>query len=105
MSAIGISFGGASASLQMGAARASGPGASATLVAGAQSAGTGTAASVVPANDALATHSPLDAGGVPVDAARVAAIKKAIQNNSYPLNPARIGDAMIAAGLLLRIAP
>ena len=55
------------------------------------------------ANAAVATGSALDAGAAPVDQDRVAAIKKAIENNSYPVVPTKIGDAMIAAGLLLRI--
>ena len=49
------------------------------------------------------TSTAVDAGAVPVDQARVALIKQAIQANSYPLNPARIGDAMIAAGMMLRM--
>lgn len=39
----------------------------------------------------------------PVDAERVAQIRKAIEEDRYPVVPARIADAMIAAGLLLRI--
>ena len=39
----------------------------------------------------------------PVDADRVAEIRKAIEDDRYPVIPARIADAMIAAGLLLRI--
>lgn len=42
------------------------------------------------------------AGDVPVDTDRVAQIRRAIEEGSYPVLPARIGDAMIAAGLLLR---
>ena len=38
----------------------------------------------------------------PVDAERVAVIRKAVESGTYPLVPARIADAMIAAGLLLR---
>jgi negative regulator of flagellin synthesis FlgM len=45
----------------------------------------------------------LDVGAVPVDHDRVASIKKAISTHTYPLIPARIGDAMIAAGMLLRM--
>lgn len=41
-------------------------------------------------------------GEAPVDAERVAEIRKAIDEGSYPLVPARIADAMIAASLLLR---
>jgi len=39
----------------------------------------------------------------PVDSERVAQIRKAIEEDRYPVVPARIADAMIAAGLLLRI--
>ena len=39
----------------------------------------------------------------PIDADRVAEIRKAIEEDRYPVVPARIADAMIAAGLLLRI--
>jgi len=38
----------------------------------------------------------------PVDADRVAEIRKAIEDGRYPVVPTRIADAMIAAGLLLR---
>lgn len=48
-------------------------------------------------------NNPLDPGEPPVDAERVAQIRKAIENGSYPVVPAKIADAMIAAGLLLRI--
>jgi negative regulator of flagellin synthesis FlgM len=44
----------------------------------------------------------LDAGGPPVDAERVQSIRRAIEHGSYPLIPARVGDAMIAAGIMLR---
>ena len=39
----------------------------------------------------------------PVDAERVAEIRQEIEEDRYPILPARIADAMIAAGLLLRI--
>lgn len=59
--------------------------------------------SVPAAIAAVVTSTALDAGAVPVDQARVASIRKALETNSYPLNPARISDAMIAAGMLLRM--
>lgn len=40
----------------------------------------------------------------PVDADRVAMIRKAVEQGNYPVKPARIADAMIAAGYLLRTA-
>ena len=45
---------------------------------------------------------PLDVGPMPVDAERVGEIRRAIESGGYPLVPARVADAMIAAGLLLR---
>ena len=50
----------------------------------------------------IVSTSAATAGSPPVDADRVVAIRKAIQNGSYPLVPTKIGDAMIAAGMLLR---
>lgn len=38
----------------------------------------------------------------PVDHDRVAQIRKAIEEGRYPVVPAKIADAMIAAGYLLR---
>ena len=46
----------------------------------------------------------ISAGQVPVDTDRVATIKKAIESGTYPILPTKISDAMIAAGLLLRVA-
>ena len=45
---------------------------------------------------------PLDVGPMPVDAERVGEIRRAIESGKYPLVPARVADAMIAAGFLLR---
>ncbi|WP_249171763.1 flagellar biosynthesis anti-sigma factor FlgM [Erythrobacter sp. JK5] len=39
----------------------------------------------------------VDAGQPPVDSDRVAEIRAALEDGSYPLVPARIADAMIAA--------
>ena len=46
----------------------------------------------------------VDPGAPPVDAERVAKIKKAIEQGTYPVLPTRVADAIIAAGLLLRTA-
>ncbi|MEP7222789.1 MAG: flagellar biosynthesis anti-sigma factor FlgM [Novosphingobium sp.] len=46
----------------------------------------------------------LDPGPVPVDTDRVSLIRKAVETGTYPVVPARIADAVIAAGLLLRTA-
>jgi negative regulator of flagellin synthesis FlgM len=55
-----------------------------------------------PAAPALERSAAFDAGTPPVDAERVAVIRKAVQQGSYPVIPTRIADAMIAAGMLLR---
>ena len=44
----------------------------------------------------------LEAGEAPINYDRVAEIKKAIEDGTYPLVPQKIADAMIAAGFLLR---
>lgn len=44
----------------------------------------------------------LNPGQAPVDADRVQQIRKAIETGDYPIIPARIADAMIAAGIFLR---
>jgi negative regulator of flagellin synthesis FlgM len=54
------------------------------------------APSVVELSDAL------DPGEAPVDLDRVDVIRRAIEAGQYPVFPAKIADAMIAAGLLLR---
>lgn len=64
----------------------------------ASSANTSAAAATVATSDATR------AGEVPVSTDRVAQIRKAIENGHYPVIPARIADAMIAAGMLLRTA-
>lgn len=61
------------------------------------SAKTDTAPATVVRSDAL------DAGDTPpVDADRIKVIKNAIETGNYPLVPAKIADALIAAQLLLR---
>lgn len=44
----------------------------------------------------------LDPGQPPVDAERVAQIRKAVEQGTYPLVPTKVADAIIAAGVLLR---
>ena len=44
----------------------------------------------------------LDPGQPPVDAERVAQVRKAVEQGTYPLVPAKVADAMIAAGVILR---
>jgi len=44
----------------------------------------------------------LDAGAPPVDAERVQLIRKAVESGTYPIVPAKVADAIIANGMLLR---
>lgn len=60
------------------------------------------AAEVANAHSAVVRSRELDPGEAPVDAERVAEIRKAIEQGTYPIVPARVADAMIAAGMLLR---
>ena len=46
----------------------------------------------------------LNPGEAPVDAGRVAQIRQAIADGSYPIIPMTVADAIIAAGLILRSA-
>ena len=46
----------------------------------------------------------LDAGAAPVDTDRVTQIRKALEQGTYPILPTRVADAIIAAGLLLKVA-
>ncbi|MFN3517573.1 MAG: flagellar biosynthesis anti-sigma factor FlgM [Novosphingobium sp.] len=59
-------------------------------------------AAVADAHSAVVRSRELDPGQPPVDADRVAEIRKAIEQGTYPILPARVADAIIAAGLLLR---
>lgn len=45
----------------------------------------------------------MSAGQPPVDTDRVASIRKAIKDGNYPIIPTKISDAMIAAGMMLRV--
>lgn len=64
--------------------------------------GSDRAAAVANANSAVVRSRELDPGQPPVDADRVAEIRKAIEQGTYPIVPAKVADAIIAAGLLLR---
>jgi negative regulator of flagellin synthesis FlgM len=50
----------------------------------------------------VALSDALNPGEAPVDSDRVEMIRKAVDTGTYPVVPAKIADAMIAAGLLLR---
>ena len=61
-----------------------------------------TARSRASERSAVVRSAALDPGPQPVDIDRVAMIRKAIEQGHYPVLPAKVADAMIAAGLLLR---
>ena len=50
---------------------------------------------------AVETNGTLETAKPPVDAERVAEIRAALRDGSYPIVPAKIADAMIAAKLML----
>ncbi len=50
----------------------------------------------------VATSDAVKAGAAPVDQERVQTIRHAVETGKYPIVPAKIADAMIAAGMLLR---
>ena len=50
----------------------------------------------------VAMSEALDPGAAPVDMERVQMIRRAIETDTYPVVPARIADAIIAAGIMLR---
>lgn len=50
----------------------------------------------------VALSDALNPGEAPVDSDRVEVVRKAVESGNYPLVPAKIADAIIAAGLLLR---
>jgi negative regulator of flagellin synthesis FlgM len=60
----------------------------------------------VPASDTTQVETSLNtsAGTVPVDQSRVAEIRQAVLNGTYPVIPTKISDAMIAAGVMLQKA-
>lgn len=53
-------------------------------------------------HSAVVRSDAFDPGSPPVDADRVTMIRKAVENGKYPVVPAKIADAIIAAGFLLR---
>jgi len=57
-----------------------------------------------PVGATMVATTALNAGQAPVDTDRVATIKKAIESGNYPIVPTKISDAIIAAGLMLRVA-
>lgn len=61
-----------------------------------------TARSHASPRSAVVRSAALDPGAPPVDLERVAKIRKAIEDNRYPVLPMKVSDAIIAAGFLLR---
>jgi negative regulator of flagellin synthesis FlgM len=61
-----------------------------------------TARSHAAPQSAVVRGAALDPGEAPIDAERVAQIRKAIEEDRYPVVPTTVADAIIAAGLLLR---
>lgn len=64
---------------------------------------TGSRARAAPPELAVESEAQALAAAPPVERERVAKIRAAIAEGSYPLVPARIADAMIAAGLMLSL--
>ena len=61
-----------------------------------------TARSHASEHSAVVRSAALDPGVTPIDHERVAQIRKAIEDNRYPVLPMKASDAIIAAGFLLR---
>jgi negative regulator of flagellin synthesis FlgM len=61
-----------------------------------------TARSHASEHSAVVRSAALDPGTPPVDQERVAQIRKAIEEDRYPVLPMKVSDAIIAAGFLLR---
>lgn len=59
-------------------------------------------ASAAAAAPQVETSDAVKAGTAPVDLERVQTIRHAVETGKYPILPARIADAMIAAEMLLR---
>ena len=55
------------------------------------------------AQPAVVRSDALDPGEAPVDTERVQLIRKAVETGTYPVVPAKVADAIIAAGVLLRV--
>lgn len=77
-------------------------GVAATTVAAPAASGNDRAPAVADTRFAVVRSTAADPGQPPVDADRVQEIRRAFEKGTYPIVPARVADAMIAAGLLLR---
>jgi negative regulator of flagellin synthesis FlgM len=61
-----------------------------------------TAAPAPGPSSGVVTSDALDPGSPPIDTDRINMIRKAVETGTYPVVPAKVADAMIAAGMLLR---
>ncbi len=78
------------------------PASQASATTATQGSATAAATEAAASTEQVQTTVDTSSGTVPVDAVRVAEIRKAINEGTYPLIPTKIGDAMIAAGMLLQ---
>jgi len=62
----------------------------------------GHSAKVDKSEPAVVQSEALDPGDMPIDIERVEMIRRAVEQGTYPVIPARVADAVIAAGILLR---
>ena len=92
----------AKAITSMGAAGAVGPKQVDTKPVPGRPVANDTARSHASEQSAVVRSAVLDPGPQPVDSDRVALIRKAVEQGHYPVLPAKVADAMIAAGMLLR---
>ena len=90
--------------VQLNTVQPAAPGAAATDIAPTAGPATGPTSAATSATPQVETSLAASAGAVPVDQSRVAQIREAIQNGTYPVFPAKISDAMIAASVLLQKA-
>ncbi len=91
-------------SFEIGATRSVGAVQPSTVQPATQSPATTNSAPAASTAPAVQTSLSTAAGAVPVDQNRVDQIRAAVQNGTYPVTPAKIGDAMIAAGAMLQKA-
>lgn len=70
---------------------------------GSRSSGAASSAKPAKANNPVVERSnALDPGQPAIDTDRVAQVRRAIERGDYPIVPAKVADAIIAAGILLR---
>ncbi|MEO5586142.1 MAG: flagellar biosynthesis anti-sigma factor FlgM [Novosphingobium sp.] len=57
-----------------------------------------------PVSSGVVLGDTLDPGATPINADRIAQIRRALHEGNYPILPTTVADAIIAAGLILRTA-